>query len=102
MTRKGPLIALLGAAMLAETAFAQKQPAPKQQQPSTAAEQNVEQLLLLMDTDKNGKISRQEWIKFMEAEFDRLDTDKNGQIDKAELLRTRLEIKPVRYANAGK
>jgi len=31
----------------------------------------VTQLVLLMDADKNGKISRQEFMKFMEAEFDR-------------------------------
>jgi Ca2+-binding EF-hand superfamily protein len=42
-------------------------------------------LLLLMDTDKSGKISKQEWMKFMEAEFDRLDKDKKGQLDAKEL-----------------
>ena len=31
----------------------------------------VTQLVLLMDADKNGKISRQEFMTFMEAEFDR-------------------------------
>jgi EF hand domain-containing protein len=38
-----------------------------------------------MDTDKNGKISKQEWMNFMEAEFDRLDKAKNGQLDVKEL-----------------
>jgi hypothetical protein len=32
-------------------------------------------LLLLMDTNQNGRISKQEFMTFMEAEFDRLDTD---------------------------
>jgi hypothetical protein len=32
-------------------------------------------LLLLMDTDKDGRVSKQEWMSFMEAEFDRLDKD---------------------------
>jgi hypothetical protein len=40
-----------------------------------------EQLLLLMDTDKNGKLSKQEWMKFMDTEFDTLDKDKKGQLD---------------------
>jgi hypothetical protein len=31
-----------------------------------------------MDADWSGKISEQEWMKFMEAEFDRLDKDKRG------------------------
>ena len=35
--------------------------------------------MLLIDTDKSDKISKQEWMKFMEAEFDRLDKDKKGQ-----------------------
>jgi Ca2+-binding EF-hand superfamily protein len=30
------------------------------------------EILKLMDTDKNGKVSRQEFMRFMEAEFDRL------------------------------
>ena len=60
----------------------------------------VKQLLLLMDTDKNGKISKQEWMKFMEAEFDRLDKDKKGQLDAKELEQSKLRVShPV---NVGK
>jgi len=39
-------------------------------------EEQAKQLLLLIDTDKSGKISKQEWTRFMEAEFDRLDKEK--------------------------
>jgi Ca2+-binding EF-hand superfamily protein len=46
-------------------------------------------LLLLMDTDKNGK---EEWLKFMEAEFDRLDKDKKGQLDVKELTQSKLRV----------
>jgi hypothetical protein len=45
------------------------------------------QLLQLMDTDKNGKVSKEEFMHFMEAEFDFADTDKNGELDPKELLR---------------
>jgi Ca2+-binding EF-hand superfamily protein len=45
------------------------------------------QLLQLMDTDKNGKVSRDEFLKFMQAEFDYADTNKDGQLDPAELKR---------------
>jgi len=41
---------------------------------------HVQELLLVMDTDKNGKISKQEWMKFMEAECDRLDENKTGEL----------------------
>jgi hypothetical protein len=60
----------------------------------------VLQLLLLMDTDKNGKISKQEWMKFMEAEFDRLDKDKSGDLDAKDLQQSKLRVS--QYATAGK
>ncbi|MGO9261937.1 MAG: hypothetical protein ACLQU1_37385 [Bryobacteraceae bacterium] len=56
------------------------------------AEDEVKQLLLLMDTDKNGRISRQEFMSFMEAEFDRLDKDKNGELDVKELAQSRFRV----------
>jgi hypothetical protein len=63
------------------TAVAQRQAVPKAQDKLALGENEVKPLLLLMDTDENGKISKQEWMKFMEAEFDRLDKDKKGQLD---------------------
>jgi hypothetical protein len=51
---------------------------------------DVEQLLLLMDTDKSGKISRKEFMDFMSAEFDRLDIDKSGELDVKELEKSQL------------
>ena len=57
-----------------------------------AGENEVKQLLLFIDTDENGKISKQEWIKFMEAEFDRLDKDKKGQLDAKELTQSKLRV----------
>ena len=56
------------------------------------ATEAAKQLLLAMDTDKNGKISREEWMKFMEAEFDRLDKGKNGQLDAKELTQSKLRV----------
>jgi hypothetical protein len=37
-----------------------------------------------MDTDQNGKVSKQAWMEFMEGEFDRLDRDKKGELDPRE------------------
>jgi Ca2+-binding EF-hand superfamily protein len=53
-----------------------------------------------MDTDENGKISKQEWMRFMEAEFDRLDKDKKGQLDAKELTQSKLRVSHV--VNVGK
>lgn len=49
------------------------------------AEPLVKRLLLLMDTDSNGKVSKQEFMNYMGAEFDNLDTYKRGYLDTTEL-----------------
>jgi len=54
----------------------------------------AKQLLLVMDADKSGKVSKQEWMKFMEEEFDRLDTDHKGQLDVKELTQSRVRMRP--------
>jgi hypothetical protein len=58
----------------------------------------VTQLLLLMDTNKNGKISKEEYMKFMEAEFDRLDKDKSGELDVKELKQSKLRVSQSAHA----
>jgi hypothetical protein len=75
------------------TALAQKAAVPKPQDKLALGEPEVTQLLLLMDTDKNGKISKEEWMKFMEAEFDRLDKDKRGQLNVKELTQSKLRVR---------
>ncbi|HMK87979.1 MAG TPA: hypothetical protein VK437_18580 [Steroidobacteraceae bacterium] len=45
----------------------------------------TKRLLVLMDTDRNGKVSKEEFMQFMEQEFDRLDTNKDGVLDVSEL-----------------
>jgi hypothetical protein len=59
-----------------------------------AATEAAKQLLLAMDTDKTGRISKEEWMRFMEAEFDRLDTDHKGQLDVKELTQSRIRVRP--------
>ena len=46
---------------------------------------HAKQLLMLMDTDKNGKVSKQEFMSYMEAEFARLDINHDGELDVREL-----------------
>jgi EF hand len=55
-----------------------------------AGEADAKKLLLLMDTDKNGKVSKQEFMNFMEAEFTRLDKNKDGELDVKELTQSQL------------
>jgi len=87
---------------LPETCFAQKASVPKKPNTTAIASEKVKELLTLMDTDKNGKISKQEWMKFMEAEFDRLDTNKKGEIDPKDLLKSTVSLKHARASDLGK
>jgi Ca2+-binding EF-hand superfamily protein len=54
---------------------------------STAAhaESDVRHLLRLMDEDKNGVASRDEFLEFMGQTFDRLDVNKSGTLETKEL-----------------
>jgi hypothetical protein len=70
---------LAGVAMAAD-------PPPKIQ----AGMYQTKELLLLMDEDRNGKVSREEFMKFMTAEFDALDNNKDGELDVAELTGVRV------------
>jgi hypothetical protein len=61
-------------------AIAQKAPAPNPQANLALGEGEVKKLLLLIDTDNDGKVSKQEFMRFMEAEVDRLDKQKEGKL----------------------
>jgi Ca2+-binding EF-hand superfamily protein len=56
-------------------------------------ERVAKQLLLLMDKDKNGKVSKQEFMGFMEAEFARLDVNHDGELDVKELTQSRMQVR---------
>jgi Ca2+-binding EF-hand superfamily protein len=63
-------------------------------------EGEVKQLVLLMDQDKNGKVSEQEFMRFMKAEFKRLDKDQSGELDVKELKESK--IRSSTFMDAGK
>ena len=86
------IVVLVAACVLLGIAAAQKAAVPKSQDKVALAEDEAKQLLLLIDTKKTGKISKQEWIKFMEAEFDRLDVNKTGELDVKELAKSNLRV----------
>ena len=76
-------------------ALAQKASVPKPQDRVALGEDDVKKLLLLMDTDKNGKVSKQTFMQFMEEEFERLDKNKAGELDPKELNKTTPRAKHV-------
>jgi EF hand len=101
-TRKMILTALAAVAMVAGTTFgiavgsaraqsSAASPDTKQKQKNlTAGETEAKRLLLLMDRDQSGRVSKQEFMNFMEEEFQRLDINKDGELDVDELTRSRL------------
>jgi hypothetical protein len=94
-------VAMLAASgVMLRTGVAQKASTPKPQDKLALGEDEVKQLLLLIDTEKKGKISKQEWMKLMEAEFDRLDKSKNGELDVMELTQSRLRVS--HFTSVGK
>jgi hypothetical protein len=100
MRPKNLLIALLIFTAMG-IGFAQKG-VPRQPDRYVIAIDNVKQLLLVMDTDKNGKISKQQWMKFMAAEFDRLDAEKKGELDQAVIRQSAGYVKQARSADLGR
>jgi hypothetical protein len=74
---------------------------PKPQDTLALGENAAKDLLLLIEPDKNGKISRQAWMRFVGEEFDRLDKDKKGELDAQELRSDRL-VKHARPQDVGK
>lgn len=82
------------------SAEAQKDSVPRKQDQLALGEDEVKQLLLLIDTEKKGSITKKEWMHFMEAEFDRLDKDKSGVLNARELEQSRLRVS--QFAKMGK
>jgi hypothetical protein len=72
----------------------------KQPDKMVVAIENVKQLLLIMEA-RNGKISKEQWMTFMEAEFDRLDSEKKGMVDQMEIRRSSY-VKQARFSDLGR
>ena len=81
-------------AMVGTTIADQKEATPKAQGNVAVGEAEVKQMLPLIDQDKDCRASKQDFMKFMEAEFDRLDKKKEGKLDVKKL--TQPPAQPVK------
>ena len=86
----GVIAVLVATLTLFGNAAAQKASVPKPQNKLAMGEDDVRHLLPLMDADKKGMVSKQEYMRYMEAEFERLDKNKVGRLDVKELTRSNL------------
>ena len=82
-TRK--LIVLIGVALaigsVSSDAFAQR----VSKRTASAASRDVRDLVRMMDADKNGVVSKDEFMNFMSRTFDRLDANKSGTLEANEM-----------------
>ena len=100
MKRRNLLIALLLVTTVGG-GFAQKD-VRRQPDRNVIGIENVKQLLLVMNTDRRGKISKQQWMAFMEAEFDRLDVTKKGELDQTAIRQSMANVKQARFSDLGR
>ncbi|MGO9437447.1 MAG: hypothetical protein ACLPH3_21875 [Terracidiphilus sp.] len=84
-------VSLTGVVLAGQTSNAPAPAVAPQSSKVAAGEAEAKKLLLLMDTDKNGKVSRAEFMSFMAAEFDRLDVNHDGELDVKELEQSQLQ-----------
>jgi hypothetical protein len=71
--------------------------APRSQGKQLLSADQIKLLFLLMD--KDGKISKDEWMSFMASEFDQLDETRSGKLDAKEL--SRLTVPSSTFASTG-
>jgi len=97
---KKPAVSIAGVAALLiatwtmqGTAVAQKAGIPQPQDKLALGEYEVKQLLILI-SDRNGRVTKEEWEKFVEAEFDKLDKKKSGELDIKQLVDWKSRTKP--------
>jgi hypothetical protein len=50
-------------------------------QTTATADRDVRTLVQMMDRDKDGAVSKDEFMEFMSREFDRLDVKKSGKLE---------------------
>jgi hypothetical protein len=82
---------LLAAGTAIGTALARDASRPRQDNVAMGTEE-ITRVLPLIEQDKNGKISKQAFMSYMEAEFERLDKDKTGALDVKELTQSGLRV----------
>jgi len=79
------------------TAVAQKAGVPQPQDKLALGEDEIKQLLILI-SDKDGRVTREEWERFVKAEFDKLDRKKSGELDVKQLVDWKVRSKPASSA----
>jgi len=94
---KAQIIALVGASLVVTSAWTAA--VAQSRGTRAAASRDVGQLMQMMDKDKNGTVSKEEFLDFMSQTFDQLDVNKNGTLEAGELSRLPRVLPRDRVAN---
>ena len=76
-------VALIGAALAVASISTSALAVSKRT--ANTAQSDVRQLLRMMDKDKNGTVSKEEFLQYMGQTFDALDINQNQQLEASEL-----------------
>ena len=95
------MVILAHGCLVPEAVGQTKTSVPRLQNKLVLGEGAVRDLILLMEPNKNGKISKQDWLRFMGEAFDRLDPKKTGELNPRELPQQEPATHP-RYSDLGK
>jgi parvulin-like peptidyl-prolyl isomerase len=97
----GVFTLLIAVAAASPAAVAQKDGAPKVDTPKiqgALVDDQVREILIVMNHDRNGTISQEEFIALMKAEFNKLGQDQSGQVNARELAASKPSVVPsARY-----
>jgi Ca2+-binding EF-hand superfamily protein len=83
MTRN--LIALVGISLVVGSVSTDA--VAQSRRTAAAATRDVQQLIRMMDADRNGVVSKEEFMNYMSQTFDRLDVNRSGTLEPNELRR---------------
>jgi D-alanyl-D-alanine carboxypeptidase len=101
MIATGVFTLLIAVTTASPAAVAQKAGTPNVDTPKVQAalvDDQVREILIVMNHDRNGTISQEEFIALMTAEFDKLGRDQSGQVNAKELAASKPSVVPsARY-----
>ncbi len=96
------LTVLIAVGITVGSALARETGVPRHN-PLAVAQDATAQLVILMDQDEAGTVSKADFLKFMAAEFDRLDTNRTGVLNVDQLRQAEQRNGQMRtFAKAGK
>jgi Ca2+-binding EF-hand superfamily protein len=76
-------VLLIGATISVTTAFGQK---------SSGQASGAKLTMSAMDTDKDGTVSKEEFMTYMDVQFDRANVDHDGTLDRQEMEQLRKNL----------